>query len=92
MGAIPKAGGRTQCQQRLMGSDEVAMGEMVKPEWGRLVPPRDTGALAYAIEELLGMPAEERAEMGRRGREFVVASFSVLEEARKLAELIERRA
>jgi glycosyltransferase involved in cell wall biosynthesis len=74
----------------VVGSDEVAMSEMVRPEWGRLVPPRDTGALAGAIAELLALTPEQRAEMGRRGREFVLANYSVDDEARKLAELIER--
>jgi glycosyltransferase involved in cell wall biosynthesis len=74
----------------VVGSDEVAMPEMLRPEWGRLVPAGDTGALAYAIEELLSLPPDERAEMGRRGREFVLANFSLQEEARKLAGLIER--
>ena len=73
----------------VVGFDEVGMPEMVEPGWGRLVPPRDAEALAAAIEELLALPAEERAQMGRRGREFVVANYSVDDEARKFAALIE---
>jgi glycosyltransferase involved in cell wall biosynthesis len=75
----------------VVGSDEVGMPEMVRPEWGRLVPPRDAGALADAIAELLALPAGRRAEMGRKGREFVVSSFSIQAEARKLADLLEQR-
>jgi colanic acid/amylovoran biosynthesis glycosyltransferase len=74
----------------VVGSDEVGMAEMVRSGWGRLVPPRDTAALAEAIRELLDLPAEERAEMARRGREYVVRNFSVRGEAQKLEGLIDR--
>lgn len=74
----------------VVGSDEVGMPEMVRDDWGRLVPPRDPEALAAVIAELLGLPAAERAAMGRRGREFVARSFSVRDEALKLIGLIER--
>ena len=74
----------------VVGTDEVGMGEMVRDEWGRLVPPRDAAALADAIRDLLALPVAERAEMGRRGREFVSRRFSVRGEAQKLIGLIER--
>jgi glycosyltransferase involved in cell wall biosynthesis len=74
----------------VVGSDEVGMPEMVRDEWGRLVPPRDAGALAGAIAELLALPPQERAAMGRRGREFVVRNFSVRDEALKLIGIVER--
>jgi colanic acid/amylovoran biosynthesis glycosyltransferase len=74
----------------VVGSDEVGMPEMVHADWGRLVPPRDAGALAEAIRELLALPAQQRAEMGKRGREFVVRNFSVRGEAQKLHGLLER--
>jgi glycosyltransferase involved in cell wall biosynthesis len=74
----------------VVGSDEVGMPEMVRDEWGRLVPPRDAAALASAIEELLALPPQERAAMGRRGREFVVRNFSIRDEALKLIGLLER--
>jgi glycosyltransferase involved in cell wall biosynthesis len=74
----------------VVGSDEVGMPEMVRDEWGRLVPPRDAEALAGAIAGLLALPPQERATMGRRGREFVVRSFSVRDEALKLIGVVER--
>jgi glycosyltransferase involved in cell wall biosynthesis len=76
----------------VVGSDEVGMPEMVQSEWGRLVPPRDAGALAGAIRELLDLPVERRAEMGRSGREYVVRNFSVRGGAQKLEGLIDRYA
>ena len=74
----------------VVASDVVALPEVVKPEWGRLVPPGDPAALGEAICELLALPAAERAAMGARGREFVVGHFSVADEARKLSALLER--
>ena len=57
----------------VVASDEVGLPEVVRPEWGRLVPPGDAAALARAIEELLTLPVERRAAMGRAGRAFVSA-------------------
>ena len=42
--------------------------------WGILVPPRDGEALGRACAELLADPLE-RARIGRRGRERVLARF-----------------
>jgi colanic acid/amylovoran biosynthesis glycosyltransferase len=74
----------------VVGSDEVGMPEMVSDDWGRLVPPRDADALARAIADLLELPPQERAAMGRRGREFVARNLSVRDEALKLIGIIER--
>jgi glycosyltransferase involved in cell wall biosynthesis len=74
----------------VVASDEVGLPEMVRAEWGRLVPPGDAGALAGAIAELLALPAEERLAMGGRGREFVARNFAIRDEALKLIGLIER--
>jgi glycosyltransferase involved in cell wall biosynthesis len=52
------------------------------------VPPGDAAALAQAIEELLGLPVERRAAMGRAGRAFVVEHCSVRRETERLASLI----
>jgi glycosyltransferase involved in cell wall biosynthesis len=54
------------------------------------VPPGDPGALATAIGGLLSLPAEQRAAMGRAGREHVLEMASVRRETEKLAELIAR--
>jgi glycosyltransferase involved in cell wall biosynthesis len=69
-------------------SDEVGLPELVRPDWGRLVPPGDSDALSAAIRELLALPARERAAMGRAGRAHVLAAADVRRETGKLAELI----
>ena len=74
----------------VVGSDEVGMPEMVRRDWGRLVPPHSPAALAKAIRDVLELAPSKRAEMGRRGRDFVARSFSVRDEALKLIGLIER--
>jgi glycosyltransferase involved in cell wall biosynthesis len=53
------------------------------------VPPGDAAALARAIDELLALPVDRRAEMGRAGRAFVLEHCDVDREAAKLARLIE---
>jgi glycosyltransferase involved in cell wall biosynthesis len=71
-------------------SDEVGLPELVRAEWGRLVPPGDAAALAEGIRELLDLFPDQRAAMGRAGRTFVSDFADVNREAAKLAELIER--
>ena len=43
------------------------------------------------MDEVLALPAEARAEMGRAGREFVLGNCDLRSETRKLSELIEAR-
>ncbi|HEX8065461.1 MAG TPA: glycosyltransferase [Thermoleophilaceae bacterium] len=76
----------------VVASDEVGLPELVRPGWGRLVPPGDPAALAGAIEELLALPAAERAAMGRAGREHVLRRCDVRAETARLARLIEAAA
>jgi glycosyltransferase involved in cell wall biosynthesis len=73
----------------VVASDEVGLPELVRPGFGRLVPPGDAARLADAIEELLALPRETRAAMGRLGREHVLAHCDVDAEAAKLTRLIE---
>jgi glycosyltransferase involved in cell wall biosynthesis len=44
---------------------------------GVLVPPRDPTALSQAMRQLMTLPAEQRREMGSRGRSRVAAQFSL---------------
>jgi glycosyltransferase involved in cell wall biosynthesis len=74
----------------VVATDEVGLPELVRPEWGRLVAPGDSAALAAGIQELLSLSDEERAAMGRAGRAHVLEMASVRRETEKLAGLIAR--
>ena len=74
----------------VVASEEVGLPELVRPEWGRLVAPGDSRALAGAIAELLALPQAERAAMGRAGRAHVLEAANVHRETEKLARLIGR--
>jgi len=69
-------------------SNLMGLPEVVRPGWGRLVPPGDSAALAAALRELLLLDVAARAEMGRAGREFVVEFADVHRETARLAELL----
>jgi glycosyltransferase involved in cell wall biosynthesis len=55
---------------------------------GLVVPAGDAGALADAIDELRSMPAEDREEMGHRGRSWIEERQSTKVLARRLEEAI----
>ncbi len=76
----------------VVATDEVGLPELVRPEFGRLVPPRDPRSLADAIAEILELDPGERAAMGARGRAWVSEHADVATETAKLAALIERAA
>jgi colanic acid/amylovoran biosynthesis glycosyltransferase len=69
---------------------EVGLPELVRPEFGALVPPHDPRSLAAALRDLLACPSDERAAMGRAGRAFVSEHCDVDRETARLAELIEQ--
>jgi glycosyltransferase involved in cell wall biosynthesis len=71
-------------------SDAVGLPELVRPGWGRMVPPRDAVALAGALSEVLELPASERAAMGAAGRRFVSENCDLHRETAKLAALIDQ--
>ena len=63
--------------------------ELVTEDVGRLVPPRDSGALAEALRELMETP--DRCEaLGRRGQAAVETGFQVRKNTERLAALFER--
>ena len=72
----------------VVASDVGGLPEVVKPAWGRVVPAGDAKALATAIEELLALPAERRAAMGKAGREFILQHRDSDQEAAKLIRLV----
>jgi glycosyltransferase involved in cell wall biosynthesis/GT2 family glycosyltransferase len=71
-------------------SDLMGLPEVVRPGWGRLVPPGDSAALAAALRELLLLDVATRAEMGRAGREFVIEFADVHRETARLSQLLTR--
>ncbi len=70
-------------------SDEVGLPEIVRPAFGRLVPPGDEPALAAALAEIASLPAAERAAMGRAGRAFVAEHADVHTETARLSALLQ---
>jgi glycosyltransferase involved in cell wall biosynthesis len=46
-------------------------------ECGRIVPPRQPGALAAAVRDLLALSTAERAAVGRRARRRIVGEYSL---------------
>lgn len=69
-------------------SDVAGLPEVVRPAWGRVVPAGDVAALADGLEELLALPAGERAAMGRAARAWVVAERDRDEWARRLVAML----
>jgi glycosyltransferase involved in cell wall biosynthesis len=61
---------------------------IVAGETGLIVPPRDTGALAQAMQRLMADP-DYRRELGRRGREMVVERFSMEQMAAEIEQVYE---
>lgn len=72
----------------VVATREVGLPELVKPEWGRLAPPRDPEALSIALGELLARPPDERVRMGRRGRGWVLECCAIARETATLMDLI----
>ena|ERR1017187_8950586 len=72
-----------------------AAAELVKDSSaGIIVLPEDATALAQGIRTLRDLPTEDRAEMGRRGREYLLTNFSkrtVLAQYEQKLQMIARR-
>ena len=66
-------------------SDEVGLPEIVRPEFGRLVPPGSAPALARALADVLSLDAGPRAAMGRAARAHVVDHANLLTETTRLS-------
>jgi colanic acid/amylovoran biosynthesis glycosyltransferase len=71
-------------------TDAVGLPEVVRPEWGTMVPPRDAAALARALSETLALPPDERAAMGAAGRRHVSEHCDLRRETAKLAARIDQ--
>ncbi len=70
------------CVSTDVGDAAVLLGDA-----GELVPPRDSTALAVAIERFLAMSREQRLELGRKGLERVERHFSIATTSRRFSEL-----
>ena len=71
----------------VVATDEVGLPEVVRPEWGRLVPPHDPATLATALADVLDRSPHERRAMGTAGRRFVTTHCDVSTETRQLSRL-----
>jgi glycosyltransferase involved in cell wall biosynthesis len=59
-------------------------------ETGILVPPKNPHKLADAMQQLIDMPQIQRINMGKKGREYVLANYSTNEVVNKWEELYMR--
>jgi glycosyltransferase involved in cell wall biosynthesis len=75
----------------VVASDDFGIPEMVTDEVGVLVPRDDPAALAVALADVLDRSPEDRAKMGRAGRERVLEHFHEPALVADLAEQFERR-
>lgn len=56
---------------------DVGDSSMIIEETGRLVNPGSVDEMAQAIRDILNMPANERANLGKKARERIMANFSI---------------
>lgn len=62
----------------IVATDVGGIGELVlNGKTGYLVPARDSEALARAVVSLMSLPAEARIDMGKSGREHVMAHYDI---------------
>lgn len=59
----------------VVSTDDFGIPELVTPDAGVLVPRDDVPALAAALKDVLSRSADERARMGRAGRDIVRTRF-----------------
>jgi glycosyltransferase involved in cell wall biosynthesis len=89
-GALPtKLFESLACERPVIASVEGESAVLIEgAKAGMVVPPGDAAALANAIQRMRSVSPDERAEMGRRGREAVVARFSRAAGADRFLELL----
>jgi len=74
-------------QLPIIATSEVAIPEIVKPEAGYLVEPKNASQLAEAIEKFYSLSEEQKIKMGRQGRELIVEFSNIEKETEKLRRL-----
>ena len=89
-GALPtKLFESLACERPVIASVEGESAALIEgAKAGMVVPPGDAPALASAIQGMQAISEAERAEMGRRGREAVIAQFSRAAGADRFLELL----
>ena len=73
----------------IFSSAEAPLNPVKEARCGFTVPPRNPEALAEAVIKLYQMPPEERAEMGKRGREYVEKHHDIRKLAVRLEEVLQ---
>ncbi|AGB38746.1 glycosyltransferase [Natronococcus occultus SP4] len=63
------------CETPVVTTDLKQLRPLVE-DVGQLVPPESPAELADALDEFLGMDSEQRAQMGKRGREKILDGYS----------------
>ena len=63
--------------------------EMITPDCGWLVAPRDITALAEALKSAAQLTGEQRAQMGRHARQRVIDLYSTASQATSLSQAVE---
>ena len=70
----------------MLASNAGAWGDVIKNEFGRLVPCNDTKQTEKVLNELLNFEQNELESMGRNARMEVEKNFSIEKEARRLVD------
>ncbi len=71
------------CETPVVTTHATPWDELEKYSCGRYVPV-DQEAIVDAIDSILRLPAEERARMGKRGRDFILTNYTWDAAARKM--------
>ena len=74
----------------VISTDIVGINELVQPDAGILVPPRNPVALSQALRTIYAQGHAARVNMGRRGRAVVDAEFNLFTGINQLANLFRK--
>jgi glycosyltransferase involved in cell wall biosynthesis len=74
---FPNVVGEAMACEVVCAVTDVGDSAFVVGDTGRVVPPRQPGPLAAAIEELLALPSGERARLGRAARDRIERKFAL---------------